>query len=64
MTFFEEMVYAGQRGLSDAHRTYNAAQGASFNTHATRRVCGAMLDFIKEEFGGAVRLDFIHFGDR
>ncbi len=56
MTFFEELVYAGQRGLSDAQRTYNPAQGASFNTHATRRVCGAMLDFIKEESGGAVRV--------
>ncbi len=55
-TFFEELVYAGQRGLSDAQRTYNPAQGASFNTHATRRVCGAMLDFIKEESGGAVRV--------
>jgi hypothetical protein len=56
MTFFEDLVCAGQRGLSDAQRTYNPAQGASFNTHATRRVCGAMLDFIKEESGGAVRV--------
>jgi hypothetical protein len=56
MTFFEDLVRAGQGGLWNAHRTYKDDKGASFNTHATRRVCGAMLDFIKEESGGAVRV--------
>lgn len=56
MTFFEDLVRAGQGGLWNAHRTYKDNKGASFNTHATRRVCGAMLDFIREESGGAVRV--------
>ena len=40
----EDLIQVGMIGLLDAVRNYDPAQGASFETYATIRIRGAMLD--------------------
>lgn len=48
---FGEYLTSGYIGLTDAARTFNPELGASFRTHAHRRVRGAMLDQVRQEHG-------------
>lgn len=43
----EDLVQAGTIGLLEAARSYDASQGASFETYAGIRVRGAMLDEVR-----------------
>lgn len=43
----DDLVQAGLIGLMEAVRLYDASQGASFETYATIRVRGAMLDELR-----------------
>jgi RNA polymerase sigma factor for flagellar operon FliA len=45
---FDDIVQAGMIGLMDAARRYRADQGAQFETFATQRIRGAMLDELRE----------------
>mgnify|MGYP001117759565 CR=1 FL=1 len=42
-----DLVQAGMIGLIEASRSYDASQGASFETYASIRIRGAMLDEIR-----------------
>lgn len=44
----DDIVQAGMIGLMDAARRYKADQGAQFETFATQRVRGAMLDELRQ----------------
>lgn len=44
----EDLMQAGMIGLLEAARNYDACQGASFETYASIRVRGAMLDEIRK----------------
>lgn len=44
----EDLMQAGMIGLLEAARNYDAGQGASFETYASIRVRGAMLDEIRK----------------
>ena len=44
---FDDLVQAGMIGLFDALSRYQANQGAQFETFATQRVRGAMLDELR-----------------
>ncbi len=44
----DDMIQAGMIGLLEAARNYDAAQGASFETYASIRIRGAMLDEIRK----------------
>ena len=44
----DDIVQAGMIGLMDAARRYKADQGAQFETFATQRVRGAMLDEVRQ----------------
>ena len=43
----DDLLQAGMMGLLDASRQYDATQGASFETYATIRVRGAMIDELR-----------------
>lgn len=43
----DDLIQAGMIGLLDASRQYDVAQGASFETYATIRIRGAMLDELR-----------------
>jgi RNA polymerase sigma factor for flagellar operon FliA len=43
----DDLIQAGMIGLLDAARQYDAKQGASFETYATIRVRGAMIDELR-----------------
>jgi len=43
----DDLIQAGMIGLLEAARQYDAAQGASFQTYASIRIRGAMLDEIR-----------------
>lgn len=43
----DDLVQAGLIGLMEAARLYDASQGASFETYATIRIRGAMLDELR-----------------
>jgi RNA polymerase sigma factor for flagellar operon FliA len=45
---FDDMVQAGMIGLLDATRRYEDGHGAKFETFATQRVRGAMLDELRQ----------------
>lgn len=44
----EDMIQSGMIGLLEAANNYDAAQGASFETYASIRIRGAMLDEIRK----------------
>ena len=44
----DDLIQAGLMGLMDAVNRYDSAQGALFETYATQRVRGAMLDELRE----------------
>lgn len=44
----DDLVQAGMLGLLDAHQKYDASQGAAFETYASQRIRGAMLDALRE----------------
>ncbi|MEO5771233.1 MAG: RNA polymerase sigma factor FliA [Burkholderiaceae bacterium] len=44
---FDDMVQAGMIGLNDALGRFDAAQGVMFETFATQRIRGAMLDELR-----------------
>ena len=44
---YEDMVSCGLQGLLEAHRSYDAARGASFATYALPRIRGAILDALR-----------------
>lgn len=44
----EDLIQVGLIGLSDALSRYEAAQGVQFETFATQRIRGAMLDELRE----------------
>ncbi len=43
----DDMIQAGMLGLLDAAQRYNTEQGASFETYATLRIRGAMIDELR-----------------
>ena len=43
----DDLIQAGLLGLLDAAEHYDAAQGAAFETYATIRIRGAMLDELR-----------------
>lgn len=43
----DDLIQAGMLGLLDAANHYNASQGASFETYASIRIRGAMLDDLR-----------------
>lgn len=45
---YDELVQAGMIGLFDASRNYDPSQGAAFETYATIRVRGSMLDELRK----------------
>ena len=44
----DDLVQAGMMGLLDALSYYDASHGAQFETYATQRIRGAMLDELRE----------------
>jgi RNA polymerase sigma factor FliA len=44
----DDLIQAGLIGLLDAARNYDQTQGAQFETYATQRIRGAMLDELRE----------------
>ncbi len=44
----DDLIQAGMIGLLEAAKNYDAAQGASFETYASIRIRGAMLDEIRK----------------
>lgn len=44
----EDMIQSGMIGLLEAAKNYDASQGASFETYASIRIRGAMLDEIRK----------------
>ena len=43
----DDLVQAGMIGLLEASRSYDADQGASFETYASIRIRGSMIDEIR-----------------
>ncbi len=43
----DDLIQAGMIGLLDASKNYDASQGASFETYASIRIRGAMLDELR-----------------
>ena len=43
----DDLIQAGMIGLIEASRSYDAEQGASFETYASIRIRGAMIDEIR-----------------
>lgn len=46
---WDDLVQAGMMGLMECWGTYDAAKGASFETYASNRVQGAILDWLREQ---------------
>jgi RNA polymerase sigma factor for flagellar operon FliA len=44
----DDLIQAGMIGLLDAMGNYDESQGAQFETYATQRIRGAMLDELRE----------------
>ena len=44
----EDLIQAGMMGLLEASRNFDAGQGAEFETYASQRIRGAMLDELRE----------------
>lgn len=44
----DDLIQAGLMGLMDAAERYDSEQGAHFETYATQRIRGAMLDELRE----------------
>lgn len=44
----DDIIQAGMMGLLDAASRYNESHGAQFETYATQRIRGAMLDGLRE----------------
>lgn len=44
----DDLIQAGMMGLLDALNSYDASHGAQFETYATQRIRGAMLDELRE----------------
>jgi RNA polymerase sigma factor for flagellar operon FliA len=44
----KDLMQSGMVGLIEASRSFDASQGASFETHATSRIRGAMLDELRK----------------
>jgi RNA polymerase sigma factor FliA len=44
----DDLLSAGREGLLDAARRFDAAHGASFNTYASLRIRGSMLDAMRQ----------------
>ncbi|MCK5648156.1 MAG: RNA polymerase sigma factor FliA [Gammaproteobacteria bacterium] len=44
----DDLIQAGMIGLLEAENNYDAAQGASFETYASIRIRGAMLDDVRK----------------
>ncbi|MDL5555300.1 sigma factor, partial [Klebsiella pneumoniae] len=43
----DDLIQAGMMGLIEASRSYDADQGASFETYASIRIRGSMIDEIR-----------------
>ncbi|WP_137935970.1 RNA polymerase sigma factor FliA [Chitinivorax sp. B] len=44
----EDLIQVGLIGLMEAAHNFDASQGAQFETYASQRIRGAMLDFLRE----------------
>lgn len=55
----EDLYAAGMHGLIDAFHKYDAKKGASFNTYASRRIHGKMMDHVTA--GGPSSVDNYHY---
>lgn len=45
----EDLIQEGRIGLMEAHQTFNPGRGVLFNTYASPRIRGAMLDSVREQ---------------
>lgn len=50
----EDLYAAGMNGLIDAFHKYDPKRGASFNTYASQRIKGKMLDHVTSSGAGSV----------
>ena len=55
----EDLYAAGMHGLIDAFHKYDPQKGASFKTHASKRIQGKMKDHISA--GGPNAVDKFHY---
>jgi len=55
----EDLYAAGMHGLIDAFHKYDSRKGASFKSHASKRIMGKMKDHISA--GGPNAIDKYHF---
>jgi DNA-directed RNA polymerase specialized sigma subunit len=55
----EDLHAAGMHGLIDAFHKYDAKRGANFNTYASQRIKGKMLDHVTA--GGPSAVDNYHY---
>lgn len=55
----EDLYSAGMIGLIDAFHKYNPKRGANFNTYASQRIKGKMLDHVTA--GGPSSVDNYHY---
>ena len=55
----EDLYAAGMHGLIDAFHKYDSKRGASFNTYASQRIKGKMLDHVTS--GGPSAIDNYHY---
>jgi RNA polymerase sigma factor (sigma-70 family) len=55
----EDLYSAGMTGLIDAFHKYDPKRGANFNTYASQRIKGKMLDHITA--GGPSAVDNYHY---
>lgn len=55
----EDLYAAGMHGLIDAFHKYDPKKGANFNTYASQRVKGKMLDHVTS--GGPSSVDNYHY---
>jgi len=55
----EDLYAAGMHGLIDAFHKYDSKKGANFNTYASQRVKGKMLDHVTS--GGPSSVDNYHY---
>lgn len=55
----EDLYAAGMHGLIDAFHKYDPKKGASFNTYASKRIQGKMMDHVTA--GGPSAVDNYHY---
>lgn len=60
---YEEYVTSGYIGLTQAAQSWQTDMGASFRTHARRRINGAIRDQIRQEHGRKGRNSNVKFMD-